>query len=86
MDRKIQEAISDAVGESGQNPGLARKLERWFDAIATGSEDINNRQSSHLHLELLYDETNADDAVQKRSSLSISLNDLLDDTGEGGSA
>jgi len=56
IDPKIQEAIEAAVAEAGQPEGLARKLVRWFEAIATGNEDINDTQSANRHLELLYEE------------------------------
>lgn len=62
MDKKIQDAIREAVKEARQEQGLARKLESWFEAIATGSEDISNKQTSYRHLELLYDETQISDA------------------------
>lgn len=62
IDPKIKEAIKTAVTESGQPEGLARKLDSWFEAIATGNEDINDKQSAHRHLELLYEKVqlNAD--------------------------
>lgn len=56
VDPKIKEAIETAVTESGQSDGLARKLDSWFEAIATGNEDIADRQSAYRHLELLYEE------------------------------
>ena len=59
-DEKIQEAIEQAVKEAGQGQGLSRKLIRWFEAIASGNEGINDTQSAFLHLELLYDETQID--------------------------
>ena len=80
MDKKIQDAIREAVTEAGQDPGLARKLESWFEAIASGSEDINDKQSSYRHLELLYDDTQASGI---RKSPAFSLGDLLDDANGG---
>lgn len=56
LDPKIREAIEAAVSEAGQSEGLARKIARWFEAIASGNEDINDQQSAHRHLELLYEE------------------------------
>ena len=56
-DPKIQEAIELAVEEAGQTQALSRKLVRWFEAIASGNEGINDRQSAYRHLELLYEET-----------------------------
>lgn len=56
-DPKIQEAIEQAVEEAGQNQALSRKLVQWFEAIASGNEGINDRQSANRHLQLLYDET-----------------------------
>lgn len=56
IDPKIKAAIKTAVEEAGQAEGLARKLDSWFEAIATGNEDITDRQSAYRHLELLYEE------------------------------
>ena len=55
-DPKIQEAIKVAVEEAGWNQALSRKLIQWFKAIASGNENINDKQSAHRHLELLYRE------------------------------
>ena len=58
-DRKIQEAIEAAVKKEEQDPALAKKLVRWFDAIASGNEDITDTDSADRHLELLYEATQA---------------------------
>lgn len=57
IDPKIKEAIESAVTSSGQDSKLALKIIRWFEAIATGSEQIGDRQSAFRHLELLYEGT-----------------------------
>lgn len=62
MDRNIEKAFQEAAEGAGQNASLGRKLVAWFDAIASGNEDINDPQSSGRHLELLYDETVVEDA------------------------
>lgn len=74
MDKKIQDALREAVREAGQDPSLARKLEMWFEAIASGSEDVNDKQSSNRHLELLYSDT--------RVSGSDSPSGLTDENGD----
>lgn len=61
MDPKITEAIQQVVQDSGQSGALARRLVAWFSAIASGNEDINDRQSANRHLELLYDEVHLHD-------------------------
>jgi hypothetical protein len=48
MDGKIQDAIRQAVAEAGQDPALARKLESWFEAIASGGEDIDDKRAREL--------------------------------------
>ncbi len=63
VDPKIRDAIKTVVTESGQSEGLARKLESWFEAIATGTEDINEKKSAHRRLELIYDAVQLDDSV-----------------------
>ena len=80
VDPKIKEAIERAVTESGQPSGLARKLNSWFEAIATGNEDIADRQSAGRHLELLYDEVQTGtEALEER--LDENIDDLTDDEG-----
>lgn len=76
MDQKIKEAIETAVREAGQPEGLARKLASWFDAIASGNEDINDTQSANRHLELLYEET-------QPPSLDKVLEELLAESSDG---
>lgn len=56
-DTKIQEAIKASVVMAHQNRTLATKLVRWFDAIASGNEDIGDTDLATRHLELLYRET-----------------------------
>ena len=59
-DPKIKEAIKDAVTEFGQSEGLARKLDSWFEAVATGNEDIANKQLTEKRLEMLYEDVQLD--------------------------
>jgi len=60
VDSKILQAIEDAVRANGQSEALARLVAAWFHAIASGNEDINDKQSANRHLELLYGETKTD--------------------------
>ena len=59
-DPKIREAIKIAVSDSGQPDGLARKLDSWFEAIATGNEKITDKQVTENRLEMLYEEVKLD--------------------------
>jgi hypothetical protein len=59
IDQDISKAIATAVANEEQPDGVARKLTRWFDAIATGNEQITDKQSTHRHLELIYGEVDA---------------------------
>ena len=61
VDPKIAGAIEQVVHRAGQSPALARRLIAWFDAVASGNEDINDRQSASRHLELLYGEVHLPD-------------------------
>ena len=56
VDPKIKASIEEAVREESQSEALARRLVAWFEAIASGNEDINDKQASNRHLELLYNE------------------------------
>lgn len=60
IDPKIKEAIKDAVIELGQPEGLARKLDSWFEAVATSNEDIANNQLTEKRLEMLYEDVKLD--------------------------
>ena len=75
IDSKIKTSIEEAVLEEGQSEALARRLVAWFGAIASGNEDVNDKQASNRHLELLYSETELPEA-NNDSGLNISLDDL----------
>lgn len=63
IDPKIKEAVEAAVSSAGQESTLALKLIRWFEAVASGSEQIGDRQAADRHLELLYEATQPPDDV-----------------------
>ena len=56
MDPRIRDAIFQATRQHGQSQELARKLASWFDAVASGNEDVNDSQAAARHLELAYRE------------------------------
>ena len=62
-DTKIREAIEAAVTKVGQDRTLATKLVRWFEAIASGNEDINDSDLTDRHLERLYEATRTGTAL-----------------------
>ena len=82
MDPKIVASIEEAVREEGQSEALARRLVAWFGAIASGNEDINDKQASNRHLELLYNEAELPES-NNGSDIDISLDDLDDLLGSG---
>ena len=57
LDPRIKQAIVEAVEESGQSEALASRLSAWFEAVASGNEDINDKESAVRHLDVLYDAT-----------------------------
>ena len=59
-DAKIQEAIKEAVAESGQSEGLADKLIALFEAVAGGNENLTNKDFVSRHLDLLYENCSID--------------------------
>jgi hypothetical protein len=77
IDPKVKEAIEAAVNEAGQSDGLARKIVRWFEAIAAGNESITDQQSALRHLELLYEETQPSSVELDRL-----IGELLSEAGE----
>ena len=54
MDPRIADAIRSAAVDHKQTSDLARNLVRWFDAIASGSEDPYDEQSAYRHLEIAF--------------------------------
>jgi hypothetical protein len=61
MDRRIKEAIKEAVKEYNQDNGLANKLIAWFNGLASGNESLEDRDSVARHLDLLYEATEIED-------------------------
>ena len=60
LDRRITQAINEAVEEASQPETLARRLIAWFEAVTSGNEDIND-QAAARHLEVLFEGTVAQD-------------------------
>ncbi|MGB8946492.1 MAG: CxC ATPase DNA modification system associated small protein [Streptomyces sp.] len=58
LDRKISEAIEEAVAEAGQDPVLAHRLTLWMEAVTSG-EDPGDPNIADRRLELLYGVTEA---------------------------
>jgi len=62
LDAKVKGAISAAAKELGQGENLTKQLVAWFEAIVNGNESLDDRQSVHRHLELLFDAVSAESA------------------------
>ena len=54
LDNRIRTAIVTAAAEAGQ-PLLADKLIAWLDALATGNTNLEDREATRRHLQLLYE-------------------------------
>lgn len=67
VDPHIRQGIEDAVEASGQTPALARRLIRWFEALVSGNEEIEDKQSADPHLRLLYAEATPPDVTDSSS-------------------
>jgi hypothetical protein len=52
-DAEIREAIIEAVARAKQPTTVATKLLAWFDAVASGSESLVDRESVRRHLDLV---------------------------------
>lgn len=63
LDVRITEAIEEAVEEAGQPASLARRLIAWFEAIASGNEDINDSSATGRHLDVLFQGTEVEDSA-----------------------
>ena len=55
MDLKISDAIRQVTHQEGQSPDLAELIVAWFKNVASGNENIDNRQSAHRHLDHIFD-------------------------------
>lgn len=57
LDRRIIQAINEAVEEASQPETLARRLIAWFEAVTSGNEEINDQAAAARHLEVLFEGT-----------------------------
>lgn len=55
IDPKIKDSIEEAVQNFDQDNALSTKLLAWFEALANGNEELQNKESVLRHIELLYD-------------------------------
>ena len=51
IDKRISQAIEEAVHEANQQEILTRRLCVWFEAIASGNDDAS---ATDRHLEVLF--------------------------------
>lgn len=65
LDVRITEAIEEAVEEAGQPASLARRLIAWFEAIASGNEDINDSAVTGRHLDVLFQGTEVEGSAEE---------------------
>lgn len=57
LDKKISQAIREAVEDARQPDAVARGLIAWLTAVASGNEDFNDITAAERHLEILYSVT-----------------------------
>lgn len=57
LDKKIRHAIQGATKESGQGRELAQKIGAWMEALVKGNESLEDKDSVHRRIELLYEST-----------------------------
>ena len=55
LDPRIRQAVKDAVHDSDQPSNLGEKLIHWLEALTSGNEKLEDRDSVERHLELLYE-------------------------------
>lgn len=65
VDPKIEEVIRHVVMRNEQSEGLSRRIIAWFNAVASGNEDINDLQSANRHLEEIYKEVILSDELDE---------------------
>lgn len=57
IDSRIRDAIIEASSKHRQGANLSDKLIAWFDSLAAGNASLEDRDSVHRHLELLFEAT-----------------------------
>lgn len=65
LDKKISEAISEAVIAADQSPALARRLIAWMEALTSGNESFTDPASVERHLEVLFEGTVTNRTVEE---------------------
>ena len=55
IDPKIKDSIEEAVQNFNQDKALSTKLLAWFEELAKGNEELQDKESVLRHIELLYD-------------------------------
>ena len=55
IDKTIKEAIENATKKAGQPGALSKKVLAWLQLVASGSEDLHDRETAQRHLEVLFD-------------------------------
>jgi len=55
IDSKIKDSIEEAVQNFDQDKALSAKLLAWFEELAKGNEELQDKESVLRHIELLYD-------------------------------
>ena len=57
LDKKVLQAIDDAVERHGQSERLAHLLKEWLEAIASGDELLHDADAAAKRLEEIYEAT-----------------------------
>ena len=60
VDKRIAKAIEEAVAEAGQPEPVAKRLIAWFDALASGNEDIHDDDAGR-RLESLFESAHVEE-------------------------
>ncbi|MFG1878144.1 CxC ATPase DNA modification system associated small protein [Sphaerisporangium sp. NPDC049003] len=67
LDRRIKEAIREAVEEEHQPESVSALLISWMEEVASGREDIQDDNQAVGRLELIYDQVSLDDDGTERA-------------------
>jgi len=55
IDPILEEALKNAVKDSGQPPALASRILAWMDELSSGGSDIDDKSEASQRLKLILD-------------------------------
>lgn len=64
LDQRISASILEATESAGQDRSLGKKIIAWFEALNSGNESMQDRESVARHMELFYALTREEQVIE----------------------